>query len=198
VTATLVTATSGADTSTVSARVTPEHTGHSPLPDGFDALYGEHFEFVWRSLRRLGVRSEDLDDAAQDVFIVFLRRCAEFRRESSYRTWLFGIASNVAHQYRRKAQRQAQTTSVTDSERAPQPSPLEQASSTEALRVIDAFLASLDDSKRDVFILAELEQMSAPEIAEALGVKLNTVYSRLRAARQAFHARLSQHAGSEP
>jgi RNA polymerase sigma-70 factor (ECF subfamily) len=198
VTATLVTPTSSADASTLSAGVTPDHTGEGPLPDGFDALYGEHFEFVWRSLRRLGVQAEDLDDAAQDVFIVFLRRCAEFRRESSYRTWLFGIASNVAHQYRRRALRQAQTTPVTDSQRAPHPSPLEQASSTEALRTIDAFLASLDDSKRHVFILAELEQMSAPEIAEALGVKLNTVYSRLRAARQAFHALLSQHAGSEP
>jgi RNA polymerase sigma-70 factor (ECF subfamily) len=193
-----VTTVSSADASAVSPGVTPDSTGVGAQPDGFEALYGEHFEFVWRSLRRLGVRLEDLDDAAQDVFIVFLRRCAEFRRDSSYRTWLFGIASNVAHQYRRKALRQAQTTPVTDSQRAPHPSPLEQASSTEALRTIDTFLASLDDSKRDVFILAELEQMSAPEIAEALGVKLNTVYSRLRAARQAFHALLSQHAGIEP
>jgi RNA polymerase sigma-70 factor (ECF subfamily) len=178
--------------------VAPDEAGGEALPDGFDALYAEHFEFVWRSLRRLGVGLADLDDAAQDVFIVFLRRRAEFRGQSSYRTWLFGIASNVAHQYRRKAQRAAQTTPVTDSQRAPQPSPLEQASSTQALRVIDAFLASLDDDKRAVFILAELEQMSAPEIAEALGVKLNTVYSRLRAARQAFHALLGQHARSEP
>jgi RNA polymerase sigma-70 factor, ECF subfamily len=198
VTATLVPTRPSADATPLSAEVTPDPTRDSALPDRFDALYGEHFEFVWRSLRRLGVRPEDLDDAAQDVFIVFLRRCAEFRRESSCRTWLFGIASNVAHQYRRKAQRQAQTLPVTDSERTPHPSPLDQASSTQALRVIDAFLASLDDSKRDVFILAELEQLSAPEIAEALGVKLNTVYSRLRAARQAFHALLSQHAGSEP
>jgi RNA polymerase sigma-70 factor, ECF subfamily len=182
----------------MSAGVTPDSARVGAQPEAFEALYGEHFEFVWRSLRRLGVRLEDLDDAAQDVFIVFLRRCAEFRRESSYRTWLFGIASNVAHQYRRKALRQAQTTPVTDSQHAPHPSPLEQASSTEALRTIDAFLASLDDSKRDVFILAELEQMSAPEIAEALGVKLNTVYSRLRAARHAFHALLSQHTEVKP
>lgn len=182
----------------MSTAVAPEGTGDGALPEGFDALYGEHFEFVWRTLRRLAVRPEDLDDAAQDVFIVFLRRRAEFRRESSYRTWLFGIASNVAHQYRRKASRQAHTTPVTESQHTPHPSPLEQASSSEALRVIDAFLTSLDDSKRDVFILAELEQMSAPEIAEALGVKLNTVYSRLRAARQAFQQLLSQHARSEP
>jgi RNA polymerase sigma-70 factor (ECF subfamily) len=187
---------SSPDAPHVSAGVA-SHASAGALPDGFDALYGEHFEFVWRTLRRLGVRPEDLDDAAQDVFIVFLRRRAEFRRDSSYRTWLFGIGSNVAHQYRRKAQRQAQTAPVSDSQHAPHPSPLEQASSSEALRVIDGFLASLDESKRDVFILAELEQMSAPEIAEALGVKLNTVYSRLRAARLAFHALLSQQAEGE-
>jgi RNA polymerase sigma-70 factor (ECF subfamily) len=188
----VVTAFSSAQAPTVSTEVAADHTEDAAFPEGFDALYAEHFEFVWRTLRRLGVRHEDLDDAAQDVFIVFLRRRAEFRQESSCRTWLFGIASNVAHQYRRKASRRAQTTPVTDSQRAPQPSPLERASSTEALRVIDAFLASLDDSKRDVFILSELEQMSAPEIAEALGVKLNTVYSRLRAARQAFQASQSR------
>jgi RNA polymerase sigma-70 factor (ECF subfamily) len=72
-------------------------------------------------------------------------------------------------------------------------SPLEQASSAEALRLVDAFLASLDADKRNVFILAELEQMSAPEIASALSVKLNTVYSRLRAARQAFSEMLERH-----
>lgn len=196
--ATPVTLTSRADAPTLTTGVAADSAEAGTLPDGFDAHYEEHFAFVWRTLRRLGVGVTDLDDAAQDVFIVFLRRRAEFRGQSSYRTWLFGIASNMAHQYRRKAQRQAQTTPVTDSQRSPQPSPLDDASSSEALRWIDAFLASLDETKRDVFILAELEQMSAPEIAEALGVKLNTVYSRLRAARQAFHASLGQHARSEP
>ena len=114
---------------------------------------------VWDNVEEVVV----LDDASQDVFIVFLRRRAEFRGHSSYRTWLFGIASNVAHQYRRKAQRAAHTTPVTDSQRAPQPSPLEQASSSEMLRWVDAFLASIDEGKRDVFILAELEQMSGEE-----------------------------------
>lgn len=167
------------------------------LPDGVDALYSEHFDFVWRSLRRLGVAAEDLDDAAQDVFIVFLRRRAEFRQESSHRTWLFGIATNVTHRYRRLSKRSAQTTPVTESQPATHPTPLEHASSSEALRLVDRFLASLDESKRHVFILAELEQMSAPEISAALHVKLNTVYSRLRSARQAFQAMLSEHTGAQ-
>jgi RNA polymerase sigma-70 factor, ECF subfamily len=168
------------------------------LPEELDRLYVEYFDFVWRTLRRLGVSLVELDDAAQDVFIVLLRRRAEFRGHSSYRTWLFGIANNVAHEYRRKHRRAALDSPISDDQRAERPSPLDLASSNEALRLIDRFLAALDDDKRAVFISAELEQMSAPEIASALGVKLNTVYSRLRSARQAFYALLEQHPLGEP
>ena len=88
--------------------------GESQPLDELDRLYAEHFDFVWRSLRRLGVRDGELDDAAQDVFIVLLRRRAEFKGESSHRTWLFGIASNVSHEYRRKRQRAANLTPMPD------------------------------------------------------------------------------------
>jgi RNA polymerase sigma-70 factor, ECF subfamily len=160
--------------------------GEETLPDALERLYSEHFDFVWRSLRRLGIDTQHIDDAVQDVFIVSLRRRHEFRGQSSDRTWLYGIATNVSHEYRRKARRAAHTTPMTDEHTAHGPSPLEQASSSQSLRLIDTLLASLDEPKRHVFILAELEQMSAPEIASALGIKPNTVYSRLRAARQAF------------
>jgi RNA polymerase sigma-70 factor (ECF subfamily) len=180
-----------------SAQAPPEALSEerAELPEDFEALYSEHFEFIWRSLRRLGVRPEDLDDAVQDVFIVSLRRRSEFRGQSSQRTWMFGIANNVAHEYRRKQQRAARAEPMTECHPARGPSPLDHASSTEALRLIDTFLASLDDNKRNVFILSELEQLSAPEIATALQVKLNTVYSRLRTAREAFAAFLQQSAG---
>jgi RNA polymerase sigma-70 factor, ECF subfamily len=167
-------------------------------PADFERLYAEHFDFVWRTLRRLGVWPAGLDDAVQDVFIVMLRRQADFRGQSSYRTWLFGIASNVAREYRRKHQRAGEVAPLSDAQRATGPSPLEQASNSEALRIIDRFLATIDEDKRDVFILAELEQMSAPEIASALSIKLNTVYSRLRAARQAFTAMIHKHDSGEP
>src|SRR4029078_8518944 len=119
------------------------------LPEDFERLSAEPFEFVWRSLRRLGVRPEELDDAAQDVFIVSLRRRSEFRGQSSQRTWMFGIANNVAHEYRRKQRRAARAEPMTEAHPARGPSPLDQASSTEALRLVDTFLASLDDNKRN-------------------------------------------------
>ncbi|APR82270.1 RNA polymerase sigma factor RpoE [Minicystis rosea] len=165
-----------------------------PAAPAFEALYDEHFDFVWRNMGRLGVEPAVLEDAAQDVFIVALRRLSDFEGRSSIRTWLFGIALRVAHDYRRAARRrrnhgivgedEGDTAGVADAE---SPSPLDAATRTEAVERLHAILAELDDDRRAVFILAELEQMSAPEIAEAVGANLNTVYTRLRAARREFN-----------
>ena len=163
-----------------------------------DRVYKEHFAFVWRSLRRLGVPLQAIDDAAQDVFIVALRRRSEFAGRSSYRTWLFGIAANVAREQRRSGRRAEALEPIDEALRSPLTSPLEQATDAEAVRFIEGFLSTLDDAKREVFILAELEQMPAPEIADAVGAKLNTVYSRLRAARVAFAALLEAQNAGEP
>jgi RNA polymerase sigma-70 factor (ECF subfamily) len=198
-------------TRTANLRESAEGTAHAPWQSpaasnpavlandhDLDRVYKQHFAFVWRSLRRLGVPQEALDDAAQDVFIIALRRATEFRGRSSYGTWLFGIAANVAREQRRKGRRASALEPLEDAILSPQPSPLEQATDAEAVRFIEAFLATLDDAKREVFILAELEQMAAPEIAEAVGAKLNTVYSRLRAAREAFVDMMRQRSGGEP
>jgi len=160
--------------------------------DDLDRAYKEHFAFVWRSLARLGVPKSALDDATQDVFIVALRRAAEFGQRSSYRTWLFGIAANIAREQRRSAQRAHQHEPLDEALSSAERSPLQQASDAQALRFLEAFLATLEDSQREVFILAELERMPSPEIAEAVGAKLNTIYSRLRLAREAFARMIAQ------
>ncbi len=159
----------------------------------FEALYEEYFNFVWRSLRRLGVGAASLDDAVQDVFVVVHRRLAEFEGRSSIKTWLFGITLRVAQEHRRRLRRkEGSLEPLDDGFVDAAPGPLEEAEKAEAVRVLDAILATLDDDKRAVFILAELEQMTAPEIAESLGINANTVYSRLRAARQAFETAMSR------
>jgi RNA polymerase sigma-70 factor, ECF subfamily len=160
----------------------------------FEALYEEHFSFVWRSIRRLGVDPSAVEDAVQDVFFVAHRRLVDFEGRSSIKTWLFGIALRVAGDHRRAARRkrshgivpedEADTSIVPDTRG---PSPFESATRTEAVERLHAILGDLDEDKRAVFILAELEQMSAPEIAEAVGANLNTVYTRLRAARREFN-----------
>ena len=67
----------------------------------FKEVYDEHFRFVWRSLRRLGVRESDVPDAVQDVFLVVHRRLAEFEGRSKVTTWLFGICFRVARDRRK-------------------------------------------------------------------------------------------------
>lgn len=156
----------------------------------FDALYEAHFDFVWRSLRRLGVPPGLAEDAAQDTFIVVHRRLADLRSDASAKAWLFAIALRVAHDYRRTQKRKGTVSFDVEVEPSREQGPFEKTAKAEAGRKLEEFLAGLDDDKRAAFVSAELEGMSVPEISEALGVNLNTVYSRLRAARERFVAYL--------
>jgi RNA polymerase sigma-70 factor (ECF subfamily) len=164
----------------------------------FEAVYDEHFDFVWRTARRLGVPERSVDDAVQDVFVVVYRRLGEFEGRSTVKTWLFGIARRVAHDHRRRAQRkEADRELPAEVADRGAPSPRDAAEAAEAARVLHAILDTMSDEQREVFVLAELEQMSAPEIAEAVGAKLNTVYSRLRLARAAFDKAIARRRARE-
>lgn len=160
----------------------------------FGNVYEQYFDFIWRSARRLGVPNDNLDDAVQDVFLTVHRRLREFRGDSSIRTWLFGILLHTVRGYRRTAKRKPtcslQAESVVDSR---QPGPHESAAKGEAVALLYQFLDSLDDDKRMVFVQAELEQMTAQEISETMGINANTVYSRLRSARQAFEEAVARY-----
>jgi RNA polymerase sigma-70 factor (ECF subfamily) len=157
----------------------------------FAALYESEFAYVWRNLRRLGVSDAQLDDAAQDVFLVVYRRLGDFESRSTLRTWIFGIVLRVASTYRRTAQRRR--TEPLDERTADSTSSTEDLTErAEAGRLLRRLLDGLDDDRRAVFVLAELEQMTAPEVSAALGVNLNTVYSRLRSARRDINAALER------
>jgi RNA polymerase sigma-70 factor (ECF subfamily) len=168
----------------------PQGESQALLPPDFDTVYEENVDFVWRNLRRLGVPDGHIEDACQDAFLVAYRRLGEFAGRSTIRTWLFAIALRVASEHRRKLRRtdgwDVPPEQGIDEQAAPQPTPLETAERREAAVLLEQFLAGLSEVLRPVFILAELEQMTAPEIGESLGLKVNTVYSRLRLARKAF------------
>jgi RNA polymerase sigma-70 factor (ECF subfamily) len=184
----------------------PQGDAREPTAPVFDVteVYEAHFRYVWRCLRSLGVREGQLDDALQDVFIVVQRRLPEFDGKVALSTWLYAIALRVARKARERARRDAQKASPGDEgEDAPAPHADAEAKlqQNQQLLLARAALESLDDEKREVFVLAQVEQMSAPEMARIIGVPLNTVYSRLRAARQAFAAevqRLSSRHRSAP
>jgi RNA polymerase sigma-70 factor (ECF subfamily) len=157
------------------------------------AIYSEHFEFVWRSLRRLGAPEHALEDATQDVFLVAARRLDEFEGRSSIRTWLFGIAMRVVRTQRRTAWRHQRKVDALAAAVPEEPGdPIER---RDAQRLLLALLGELDDDKRAVYVLAELEGMTVVEIAEGLGANVNTIYTRLRAARQQLHAAAAKQLG---
>jgi RNA polymerase sigma-70 factor (ECF subfamily) len=158
----------------------------------FDSVYEQHFTFVWRCLRSLGVPAAGLDDAAQDVFLVVHRRLATFEGLSSFRTWLFGIVRHVAFNHRRTRERKGGLDAPTRDLPSAEPGPHESAEAAEVTAFVERFLDGLDDKKREVFALAVLEELSIPEVAEALGIPLNTAYTRLRRAREEFRKALAE------
>lgn len=164
----------------------------------FDELYETHFGFVWRSLARLGVLTASLDDATQDVFIVVHRRLGEYEARASVRSWLFAIALRVARDYRRtRARKDGKVDPLDDFENElesgdSQRSPESEVARTEARRIVVDFLESLPAEQRDVFVLMELEQLTAPETARELGIEPRLVYSRREAARRAFEKHVAK------
>lgn len=165
----------------------------------FHTLYREHFDFVFRNLRRLGVASASLDDALQDVYLVVLRRISDLQHDAHLKAWLFAIIFRVAGNHRRSARRRGNPEAYSDVHvPSAQPGPFDLAARAQAREFLHGFLATLDDNRRAVFIMAELEQLTVPEISRALNANVNTVYSWLRAGRIAFSKKLQTiHQSSE-
>lgn len=154
------------------------------------AAYREHFQFVWRSARRLGAPAAALDDVVQDVFLIVARRLPEFRGEASLRTWLFAITLRVVQVHRRSASRHLRRVEAFATVHA-DGAGTDPYARTDAADALLKLLDQLDDDRRAVFVLAELEGMTAQEISAGLGINVNTVYSRLRAARQQLERALA-------
>jgi RNA polymerase sigma-70 factor (ECF subfamily) len=151
----------------------------------FAEVFRAHASFVWRVLRRLGVRDADLDDALQEVFLVVHRKLADYQERGSVRAWLFTIARQTASHSRRLESRRQRRLSLPPMGNPPA-DPHESAMRKQAAQLVEGFLAQLDEPRALVFSLVEIEGMTVPEVATSLGENLNTLYARLRTARQQF------------
>ncbi len=157
-------------------------------------IFSAHADFVWRSLRRLGVPAADVDDALQEVFLVVHRRIAQYEDRGLMRAWLFSISRQVSSHYHRGAKRaEDRHRGLVISTTAPD---LEEVvARREAEQLVSTFLEGLEEPQRLVFFLADIEGLTAPEIASALDVNLNTVYGRLRQARKRFEQLVASREG---
>jgi len=155
------------------------------------ALYREHFAFVWRSVRRLGVEPAAVDDLVQEVFIVVARRPHAFKKRSTPRTWLFGIAMRVVSHHRRGASRRRRKhdafAEMPSGVHRVDPYPQAEAAHT-LLRLLDC----LPQRHRAAYVLAELEGLTGPEVAEVLDVRPSTAYAWIDAARKRLLQQLEE------
>lgn len=166
------------------------------VPDvpALQEVFSRHLPFVWRLARALGLAPDDADDVAQEVFLIVHRRLHTFTPGRSMQGWLFGITRNVVLHHHRTHTRRERYQSA-----APPPLPGQAPDVAlhlqQAAALMQQFLDQLDVDKRIVFLLADIEGLSSPEIAEALAIPLGTVFSRLRAARiklEQYSQRLNQ------
>jgi RNA polymerase sigma-70 factor, ECF subfamily len=161
----------------------------SELDASFRVVYRDHFQLVWRGLKRLGVTEAALEDAVQDVFLVVYRRWHDFEGRSQLRTWIYGIAVRVAKDYRRAEARRSRRVQRLAELAAAEPdsaAPADQAELREANRLCYRALGALGDEERAVFVLVELSELSVQETATALQLHVRTCQRRLKNARRAF------------
>lgn len=147
-------------------------------------------------MRGFGVAPAWVDDATQDVFVIVQRRLDAYDGRVPIRRWILGIARNVAMKYRqRSARHDARLDALQNHEPfvAAADRVEETVAKRQASRLVDGFVESLRPDKRAVFTLIDIEGFTAVETAEILGIKLNTVYSRLRVARQRFETTMARH-----
>lgn len=154
-------------------------------PPSFADLYRTHFAFVWRLVRALGVERAWVDDVVHDSFLVARRRMSTLDPERSARAWLAGITRNlVMHHARSNARRLRRLAAVPEPE--PDVGPEQLYARDEAGRAVERFIATLSAEHREVFVLMEIERMTAREVEAIVGVNHRTLHTRLRAARAAF------------
>jgi RNA polymerase sigma-70 factor (ECF subfamily) len=161
----------------------------------FELIYREHFNFACRSLRLLGVEPDGLEDAAQDVFGIASRRLAEFEGSSSIKTWIFAIVQRVAANHRRTHRRKRAPLEPLgpEVEAGESFSPEHEAQAAQSAALIRAFSDSLDEGRRALLVLGLIEGVPMKELADSLGIPLQTAYSRVRALRRSLELYLLEH-----
>jgi RNA polymerase sigma-70 factor, ECF subfamily len=152
----------------------------------------DHYDFVWRSLRRLGVPTSEAEDAAQEVFLVFSGRLGDVV-PGSERAFLYRVAVHKAeHVHRSRARRREVPEPVPDEAPASTRDPEQLLAGARARALCHELLGELSLEQRAVFVLYELEEMTMAEIAETLQLPMGTVASRLRRGRATFSKRLQE------
>lgn len=162
--------------------------GPDPIAPSFAAIFEAEVGYVHHTLLRLGVRGADVEDVTHDVFVAVHESLPRFDPRRPLRPWLFGVAFRVASDHRRLARHRREIGDDDPDAVDAAPPADEQLAAAEIRALVLRALDTLDLDRRAALVMHDLDGCSAPEIAEALAVPLNTVYSRIRLARADFKA----------
>jgi len=146
-------------------------------------IFEQHAPFMWRALIGLGVPARDAQDLCQEIMITVHRRLPQFDGVS-LRGWLYGICVRVASDYRRSARVRREIVSDAQPEEASATDPADTLDRERQVRLLLSGLSRLDEPKRVAFVLFEIEELTLAEVSEAVGAPIQTVYSRIKAARE--------------
>lgn len=171
---------------------TPPDPEHRPSKKGrFETALHRHLDLTFRVLRRTGLCPADAEDAAQDVFLIFARRLSDIEHGAE-RAFLVSTAVRVAADRRRAKWYSVALDLDSDARRSEDPLPDEALDRRRAQALLESVLDELPPSERDVFVLAELEELTRSEIAQCLTISEGTVASRLARARERVQGSLKR------
>lgn len=160
-------------------------------------LFESYAAFVWRTLRYHSVAERDLDDVSQEVFLIIFRKLPNFDPRGSLRAWIYGICMRVAWDYRSRAHKRHEVLVDEISDRGGGSNPAEESERLAEQRRLQEMLQRLDEEKRAVLVLHELEGLPMSEVAEIVQCPIKTAYSRLAAARKQMLTMLTKSKFSE-
>jgi RNA polymerase sigma-70 factor, ECF subfamily len=152
----------------------------------FCDLYQREVGFLWNALRMLGVPRADLEDATHEVFLALHQGWSRYDEGRPLRPWLYGIAFRVASDRRRVAHRRWEVCADVPETADDAPGPDSAAARSQRRERVLAALDAVEPARRAVLVMHDVEGHAAPDIAHALSIPVNTVYSRLRLARSEF------------
>jgi RNA polymerase sigma-70 factor (ECF subfamily) len=156
------------------------------------AIFDEHFDYVWRVLRHLGVAEADLEDVVHEVFLKVHSRLGDYDPERPMRPWLLGFACRVAAAHRRLARHRLEVIGAAVEPPDARPLADDHVATLEERALVEAALDTLDPDRRVLLLLHDVDEIPIPALARELGIPLNTAYSRLRLARADLVAALSR------
>jgi RNA polymerase sigma-70 factor (ECF subfamily) len=156
----------------------------SRSPPNLGAIFDEHFDYVWATLRRLGVREADREDLVHDVFLKVHSRLADYDETRPIRPWLFGFAYRVAADHHRLARHRVEVLGASSEAASESPGADDRVAVLEQRALILEALHTLDLDRRAVLVMHDVDDIAVPQIAHTLDIPLNTAYSRLRLARE--------------